>query len=559
MTKLSLILIMFLTIPLVNAAVFYEDGYEDGDISDYTKYGTVYVENTTPLSGAKSLKIIDPDSGDQVVANVSIPRFNINMTYVEIILTARNNAAAQRFNVRLINEEISQDSQVAFGMTGGQFFAYNGTSTVYGGTPQDSNNYELRIVKSGERTFNYYVNGSAICTNCLLRYGGNTTHLQFDTGISASNGNAIIIDDVSVIVSNSTMNIEFIDEITLLPVNNVTYKVLSNDYSVLRTTNQNNDSIGLPVGEIEIEYTATDYSVRSIFLTSNGSEVINQTLYLINNSKTNVDTIYFTVTDESGLPLSGAIAKAFRRFVSNNSVTYQVVEMFKTPTNGESAFTLEKEGGTYQFVVEYLGNTVLRTQPTKIFGTTQILSAVVSEDVIESTVLNVLLEKNLSYDNNTNTFSFYFNDPSNTIEEVCLYVDKIRTAGKTIVNSSCLTANTGTIYVGIGNVTGNYIARAVVDTTTTYSEHLTDYLEIVIDDISETLGTEGLFWFGGVLTLAVGATFAFLAGAIAGILGAVITLIFTGMFGLVSFGWGTAMFIITMAIVLIIGMARSRL
>jgi hypothetical protein len=313
-------------------------------------------------------------------------------------------------------------------------------------------------------------------------------------------------DEYNLTIGGVNVNITLYDEQTGLKIENTSLfvNVIRESYAVNFSTTNGTIELGyinVPDGDIEIRYGGDGYVTRSYYITELPSSQLE--LYTIQTQ--NASLIVFSITDEKGLPVSGAFLKAKRYFIAENS--YKLVTMEKTDTNGVAGLYLEPFTVPYIFIVE-LDGVVLFTNSntgTKIFNSDVALRVNRYADVLDSYFyLNKLLHSRLTFDNSTKIFSYTWNDPSNIVVIGCLKVEKISLAAKTVLDETCSATASGTINFDITPYYVNettFRATGYIETNTAFSPYPPSIMDIItLRPLFETVGKVGLF-FSWVLIL----------------------------------------------------------
>ena len=334
------------------------------------------------------------------------------------------------------------------------------------------------------------------------------------------------------------INLTIYDEFTNEKLDIATVTVIKSTESQNKNTTDGNMSFSITPDTYELIYNSPTsfqrhYYFTLINLSSSGVDNIN--LYLLNTSTTNAQLVTYTVTDENGVPLNNATVKVLRFYPELN--TYIIVEMSISDTNGAGGLHLEKINPKYMFIVERNGVVIISTQGAQIFQDDILLRADLSEDVIESLVSVIGMQKSLTFTNVTNDFTLTWNDNTGVTSEVCLTVSKVSLRSTKEVNSSCVNSASGSITLGIGeNRTGQYVARANLETTTQFSPALLTELSVWLENNLQLFGGMAIF-LSALLILGVSLTLIFMTqSAVGGIMGVIIGVILSVMLGLLSIG-----------------------
>ena len=100
------------------------------------------------------------------------------------------------------------------------------------------------------------------------------------------------------------------------------------------------------------------------------------------------------------------------------------------------------------------------------------------------------VDYNLNLDEETNKFTFTFNDPNNYVSGGCLKIEKISALGNNVANYTCISGSGGSIELTFSNLTGtSYKATGLISMS---PYELVDTLYHTIDNL-QTTGKLGLF------------------------------------------------------------------
>jgi hypothetical protein len=242
----------------------------------------------------------------------------------------------------------------------------------------------------------------------------------------------------------------FYDEVGLfkLDFQPVSLEIISTAFSNNYTTS--NGSIFLSLlspSTYTIRTTSDGYTTRFNEYTLINNTNINLDVYLTNNSNSNFKTIEATVLNENSDPVEDVLIKVLRYDISSNS--YTVREEVRTNFEGQADLSLIKNEEYYKFVLVYGGKTKLTTQKTQIFEDSITFRIVVAELAGETLFYVTNVEGDVSFNNNTNIFRFYYNDPNNQVTQGCLDIYKTKYDGKTSISTQCVSGTSGYIYYTI--------------------------------------------------------------------------------------------------------------
>jgi len=231
---------------------------------------------------------------------------------------------------------------------------------------------------------------------------------------------------------------------------------------------------------------------------------------------------------------------------------YSTREIYKTNFEGEASLNLILNEEFYQFVVEYPFGTIKKTTiPSYVYDTSLEIQILIGEDVGERFYNTLETTKNITFNNLTNSFRFFYSDPNNLLSGACLKVYRLTRAGKDLVNSSCTTSSSGNIVLKVANITGaTYLAEGY------FGFSPIDYF---VASVSHTyskinpIGKTGLL-FVGFLTL----TFAFIGyySITLMILITPLPTLFASFGKLINIPWGAAVALQIIAIIIAIMVSR---
>lgn len=367
-------------------------------------------------------------------------------------------------------------------------------SAAGGGTV---NNFTINITAVNS-TFNYSAGFST--TNGSIHV--NLLHSNY-TVIIDSNGYATTNDTFEIDVSNeeaaftlfttNSFNLIFRDETTdqLLNGTNVSIEFISDAQSsgVHNTANGSFFIDLLQPSDYTIRYSAPSFGERFYVIQLVNKTSTNITLYLLNQSATNVT---ITVTDTLSREIEGAIVKTLKYDVTTNS--YTLVGMIQTNFEGKGNIDLVLNTEYYKFIIEYpLGTIRKTTNPTYIFATDLTFKVDLGDTVGDEFYFTQGIAHSLTFNNNTDIWTFTYNDATNTVTSGCLYLYKVDFFGQLLMTSTCeYSAASQMFVVTLGNESGaTFIAEAYV--TIDDEEVLLDSLIFTYAEDTRVLGKWGLF------------------------------------------------------------------
>lgn len=330
-----------------------------------------------------------------------------------------------------------------------------------------------------------------------------------------------ILDEITTNAITETMIIELISEAT------------AGSYST------SNGSIAFEIltpADYTIRYRSngTNYTERDYYQTLVNQNYYDLTLYGIRLDES--DLLIVTVVNTAGQGIEGATVQLRRYFVDSNA--YEVVEMAVTSYNGEAVFSMQPETGHYKLAVTYNGRTWLATSPENYApsGTTheRTVTFNVGDAYYDSYVNLPNVDRTLTYNNNTETLSFSWNDPNGIVNEGCIYAEYPNSTRWSVL-SSCQNGSAGNVLLTLTNtqnITYRYYAN--LETNTNFSLY-TVFSGWVESTNKYSFGVAG-YVFGVLIigTLAIGGSF---IGAIGVVLTTVAGVIFAVALNLLPLGW----------------------
>jgi len=214
--------------------------------------------------------------------------------------------------------------------------------------------------------------------------------------------------------------------------------------------------VGEIVTDILVDYTVGDttfsYFADDLLLTDTLQHI---TLYSTSGST----AVTFTVKDEFDNAVNGAKIKILKHDIATN--TFKTIEIIKTNTDGIAVGNLLLATTWYKFIVS-TGDGIVRltTDPSKIYSTTKTFRIdLTASDWYANFDITTGINSELNYTASTNNFRFTWNDPTGSMSQGCLKVDKINRTIMTIICDNCTTSTAATVLCNIGaNPQGRFIA-----------------------------------------------------------------------------------------------------
>ena len=201
----------------------------------------------------------------------------------------------------------------------------------------------------------------------------------------------------------------------------------------------------------QMEYVAPGYSKKLYYFANASLTNITKNVDLFLNNQTS--QIQFTVVDTDDNPIEDVFIKVLSYDIGTNS--YKVSEILKTDTDGVAYGQLVKSTGAdshwYQFIIEYNFEVKLTTEPTKITEDTRHFRISLVESYFDQITAKNKISNSLTYTEATNNFNFIFSDPTGTVNEFCLRVEKNRINSVNLINQTCVDSSAGTILLNAGD------------------------------------------------------------------------------------------------------------
>lgn len=286
-------------------------------------------------------------------------------------------------------------------------------------------------------------------------------HSDFTANINLLSNNTFPNLTFSLIGLNS-LNLSIFDEITrsLITQNTTIISFIGDTYSTNISTSTGIGYIqDLASGDYRIEYSSNGYKKRDYFLTIQNGTNTSVDLYLL--SLGNSTDVIFQVKDESGNFLQDAKINLKRGYIlSGNSYAYITVAMSKTNAEGKSILDVDYDDAFYQTLATYK-NFLTNTIGSKIFDTTiTIRIDTLSNPFAKIDNTNRILN-NISFNNVTQTFSYFFSDPTGTTRIATLEI----TSNGVVVCSATSSSSSGTLLCQYNttNSTSRVLATGYID------------------------------------------------------------------------------------------------
>lgn len=298
-----------------------------------------------------------------------------------------------------------------------------------------------------------------------------------------------------VLSPENTLNTTFYDEI---PATLLTYEV---DVELIGPTNGSSISTStgshkftdLEAGDYEVRYKSDLYKQRSYFITIADGTVTQTDLYLL--SLGNSTDIEVTVQDGSGSKLEDAEVRLKRYYVATNS--YTTVAMAKTDFEGVAILDVDFDDAFYQIEAISDGYTT-QTSGSKIFNTEITITVVKSADPFTQIDVANDVSTSLTFNNNSQTYSYTFTSMSGTEREGVIEVIEYDGNTNGVVCRNTATSSSATILceVNVTNSNSTFVANGYVNEVGSSQLIRTDTLEslnYLKEQFLARIGGNGLF------------------------------------------------------------------
>lgn len=517
------------------------DFYPYTDLS-FKRINDNKVEVTINNVDSKVKEITFNSIGDLNVVNLNYSFYNTNLSvdYLSSVVSSQNQSIILRVN---------------------KSTSFSTNATLY---------YNFTLISSDKTSFSNYdlYNATFITPDVSVSNDNLTFYWDIDfnitnTTINSSTYNQSIfdinIDNCTTYTTegyNFSLRNETSNALTTGDIDgwfNIIYNEINLNYN-LTWHNANNGSICIFPNTLnatisgQIEYSADGFATKTYYLV--GANLDNST-DLINLFLTDDTTIVtFTVKDQNDDPVGGAYIHIAKYDFGTNS--YTTSEIIKTDTDGEALGNIVQSTQWYKFFVVYNGNIELETEPVKITGTTKNFRINLLSDYFTFYDTENNITTSLTFTNATGNFAYTFLNPTGNSVTACLSVIQRTIMLDTLLNETCQTAASGTILIGITNVSDTtYIATGTISINPKF---VTDVLSVSYKDGYKKWGQEGI-----LMTFLVRITFAMIG--IWNPVVAIILLLFAdiGMIamGLYYMSWETLIVYIIMAFIVMYRVNKS--
>lgn len=249
--------------------------------------------------------------------------------------------------------------------------------------------------------------------------------------------------------TTNSVNFTFLDEITHDPITeNVSVEFISTLFSYNYTAENGTLYVELLSPEsYVVRYEADSYGrIRSYLFNLTNNTHNDFTLYLLDDSNSTETTV--TVYDQLTLATIEDAVVIVQRYYQPDNV-YNTVAMYETDVAGISYFDLEHDNELYKFLVEYpFGTREYTSDEFYVSEAAYNVYITLTEDIANNFFSEQDVGVTITYDNVTEEFTASYTDTGSGATEYCLYIKKYGQYSLETLNSSCLTATSGSIILG---------------------------------------------------------------------------------------------------------------
>lgn len=334
----------------------------------------------------------------------------------------------------------------------------------------------------------YYLNFSSptdAAANASITFTSSNIYPNYTFNVYTTNSiNISIFDELigrgDTTFSNKTVNIQLVSDI------------FAKNYS---TSNGRFYADLITPSEYRLTLSTDGYRSRDYYftLTNRSNNQIEGFLLSIGNGT----EVTLTIKDNSGIAVENAFISLKRGYIlTGNSYSYITVAMAKTDVEGKAVIDVDFNDAFYQiFVVK--NSTSTTTSGSKIYATELIINMQLNPSQFETSDALQNVFGAVTFNNNTKTFSFAFNNILGTSVIGNLLVQKIGSTGASTICNSDQSSASATITCQINTTLnpGTYIAIGSVNPLTGSGNIAIDNLEIdegFRNEAKNTLGRLGV-------------------------------------------------------------------
>lgn len=361
------------------------------------------------------------------------------------------------------------------------------------------------------------------------------------------------------LLSYNTFELNFFNESTGLPINNATISVqlISDLYSQNYTTGNGSLLVtALTPEEYTIRYWREPEVPREYYVTLTNQSYNNISLFLIDSG---ISQLYLpVVNNQYTRPIGGAIVQLLRAYINqDNTLSYKVVEMTTTDTNGQGVLRVQPNIINYKLLISNNGVS-FTTDPTKFTASTNAYTLSDAQSVLSSLAGLPYIYTNVTYITGTQTFVFTWSDTQNLVETGCLIVTKKNNTGINQVHNSCSSGSTGSIPYTVTD-TGNFTTYSAVGQLHTNTEFSVYTIGPVTIETGTATAATIFGLVGFIIMLLLVTSVGFMAnehGSDSMVIASLFAFVFVGMVGIIAFSWPAYIGIIILGILIVYKLSR---
>tara|TARA_Y100000310_G_scaffold126314_1_gene125142 strand:+ start:2867 stop:5935 length:3069 start_codon:yes stop_codon:yes gene_type:complete len=293
----------------------------------------------------------------------------------------------------------------------------------------------------------------------------------------------------SVLENSLLVNVFHQDDLNGLP--NVTIFLNGvNQTENITLTNNTWNLNSINVGEYTVKVTKDSFEDSHYFITIEDNVTNGLNAYMMPTAN-NTDVLV-TITDGDDDAVVNSEISLQRFYPTKNA--FLVVDQYNSDTNGQFLGHVRLEDTEYIFLIKNSANTILRvTERSFIYSTSLNLRTIQSSSL---TTYNEIrsIQSNISYDNSSSQFTFFFSDTNNIVREGCLAVDQLKPGGNVQICNNCASGTSATITCTVTDKTGQYLARGYINTVESSPSytHMINSMIHNFDNAFKTFGNMGL-------------------------------------------------------------------
>ena len=228
-----------------------------------------------------------------------------------------------------------------------------------------------------------------------------------------------------------------------------------------------------------VSYTKAGYGVRTYYFTNSqfSNNTQNLALSLLNASQ--ATTVQFLVINQVGFNVANAFINVQKWNLGTN--TYTTVNVLQTDPTGKAAADLQLNSAWYRYQVTWNNVLYLVTTPLIETQTSRTLTINTGATTPYNNFNSVY--GSVTWNNNTQTFTYTFADTSGTVGSGCMQVNQWTTTASNILNINCINASSGTMTYTITQGNGTYIAYGYANLNSNFQS-----VKQILSTLSETIG-----------------------------------------------------------------------